>query len=301
MSLAPTQSVPAQRAIRCPTGRTIEIGDRPLVMGVLNLTPDSFSDGGQWSDPDKAVEHALELESQGADLLDLGAESTRPGGGTYADGAVAVSATDELDRLLPVLRRVRALVAIPISVDTRKGVVAERALDEGADLINDISALEDPYLAEVVADRSAPIVLMHSRGPLASMQRRISFDDVVGEVASELRQKVEDATHAGISQDRIIIDPGIGFGKTKQQNLELLRNLDRLGELGYPILVGASRKSFIGEIGGSAPDHRLSGSLAAIGWAQHFGAFIVRVHDVKETVQFIRVWNSIATAKRVEP
>jgi len=267
-------------------------------MGVVNLTPDSFSDGGLWTDPDKAVEHALELESQGADLLDLGAESTRPGGSTYGDGAVAVPATDELDRLLPVLRRVRELVSIPISVDTRKGFVAERALEEGADLINDISALGDPFLAEVVAACSAPVVLMHTRGSLASMQRGISFDDVVSEVASELRHKVQEAINAGIAENRIIIDPGIGFGKTKQQNLELLRNLDRLGELGYPMLVGASRKSFIGEISGTAPDQRLSGSLAAIGWAQHFGAFIVRVHDVKETVQFIRVWDSISTAKR---
>ncbi|MEJ2085834.1 MAG: dihydropteroate synthase [Acidobacteriota bacterium] len=197
-------------------------------MGVLNLTPDSFSDGGVWLDPDRAVDRALELVEQGADILDLGAESTRPGGGVYGDGAVEISAHEETERLLPVLQRIRDLVSVPISVDTRKGSVAGRALAAGADLINDISALEDEDLARVVAEHSVPVVLMHSRGTLSSMQRAIRFTDVVSEVVSELELKIEQAVAHGISEQSLIIDPGIGFGKTTQQNLELLRNLDRL-------------------------------------------------------------------------
>ncbi len=300
MPVAPTQSAPTHRAIHCPTGRTIEIGDRPLIMGVLNLTPDSFSDGGLWTDPDRATEHAGSLVAQGADILDLGAESTRPGGGTYGTGAVSVPVNEELDRLLPVLRRLRRLTSVPISVDTRKGEVAERALQEGADLINDISSLEDPQLADVVARRSAPIVLMHSRGSLSSMQRDITFQNVVFEVASELRQNVDKAIRAGIAKDRIILDPGIGFGKTKQQNLELLRNLDHFNDLGFPVLIGASRKSFIGEVSNTSADHRLPGSLAAVAWAQISRVAIIRVHDVEETAQFIEVWNSISKAGRAE-
>jgi len=300
MPLVPTRSVQGPRAITCPTGRTIEIGERPLVMGVLNLTPDSFSDGGMWSDPVRAVDRALSLVAQGADMLDLGAESTRPGGGIYGDGAIEVSADEEIDRLLPVLQRIRDLVSVPISIDTRKAPVAERALEAGADLINDISALAEDDLARVVAGHSAPVVLMHSRGSLSSMQRGIRFADVVSEVSAELEMKIEQAVARGISEHSIIIDPGIGFGKTTQQNLELLRNLDRLDRLGRPVLVGASRKSFIGQISDAGAERRLAGSLAAVGWAQLCRAAIVRVHDVEETVQFIDVWSAISAAERAQ-
>ena len=299
MPLAPPQHVPVQRALCCPTGRTIEVGKRPLVMGVLNLTPDSFSDGGLWTRPEQAAEHALRLESQGADLLDLGAESTRPGGGTYGDGADPVSPTEEIDRLLPALRRIRQQTDLPISIDTRKGEVAELALDEGADLINDISALEDPHLATVVADRRVPVVLMHSRGQLRTMQREIEFDDVVTEVAADLGSLVDRAVGQGVAPERIIIDPGIGFGKTVEQNVELLANLDHLNSLGFPVLVGASRKSFIGAIDGNRPaDRRLAGSLAAVAWAIRSRTSIVRVHDVEETVQFITVCQQLEKAER---
>lgn len=270
-------------------------------MGVLNLTPDSFSDGGIWEETDLAVERALALVRQGADMLDLGAESTRPGGGVYGDGAATVSAEQEIDRLLPVLTRVRDRISVPISVDTRKGVVAERALVAGADLINDISALEDPRMGETLAAASAPVVLMHSRGSLPSMQRNIDFTDVVAEVTAELASSVERAIEAGIDEEQIVIDPGIGFGKTQRQNLELLRNLNSLERLGRPVLVGASRKSFIGEIAGAKPDRRLGGSLGAVAWAARHQAAIVRVHDVEDTVQFLDVWSAIASARRTAP
>lgn len=269
---------------------------RPLIMGVLNTTPDSFSDGGLWIDPTAAVDHAQEMVAQGADILDLGAESTRPGGGVYGQGAELVSAEAELDRLLPVLEAVRQRVAVPISVDTRKGRVAAAALGAGADMINDISALSDPDLAAAVSAAGCPVVLMHSRGQLRSMQQQITFDDVAAEVTEDLNTLVERALTYGVTRPQILIDPGIGFGKTAQQNLELLRRLDVIRNLDLPLLVGASRKSFIGEIAGTDATERLSGSLAAVSWAAHHGAAVVRVHDVADTHQFLQVWKAIESA-----
>lgn len=287
----------APRTILCSGGREIVLAGRPLVMGVLNLTPDSFSDGGLWLEPEGAVERALAMVGSGAELLDLGAESTRPGGGIYGGGAAHVPVEEELRRLLPVLERLRGEVEVPISVDTRKGEVAAAALAAGADLINDISALDDPELARVAAETGCPVVLMHSRGELAEMQHGIHFDDLLAEVVGELGGAIERAVAAGISRGQIFVDPGIGFGKTPLQNLLLLRHLNALHELGCPVLVGASRKSFIGHLTGAPADDRLGGSLAAVGWAAAHGAAVVRVHDVTATRQFLDVWEAIDQAE----
>lgn len=296
MPIAAYPTATAPDSLFCPGGRRITLEPRPLIMGVLNVTPDSFSDGGLWLEPKQAVAHAKTMVAQGAELLDLGAESTRPGGGVYGRGAQNVPAAEELQRLIPVLEAVREQISIPISVDTRKGEVARVALAAGADLINDISAGIDPELLSAVASSGCPIVLMHSRGPLHSMQRQIRFDDLLAEVRAELDLAVERAVEAGIDRQQIIIDPGLGFGKQGHQNLELLRRLDTLRSLDRPILVGASRKSFIGDITGTPADQRLAGSLATIGWAARQGVAIVRVHDVAETVQFLRTWQAIDEA-----
>jgi dihydropteroate synthase len=289
--------------LRLPRGRSLELGGRPRVMGVLNLTPDSFSDGGAWSDPERAVEHGLRMLAEGADLLDLGAESTRPGGGVYGQGASEVAAGEELARLLPVLVPLRRATDAPLSVDTRKAEVARQALDAGADLINDVSALGDPGLGRAVAAAGCPLVLMHSRGELPTMQRGIHFRDLLAEVASELEQAIGRAVAAGVAREQLILDPGIGFGKTGEQNLALLRRLGELARLGRPLLVGASRKSFIArtlERAGrpaAGPRERLGGSLAAAAWAAAVPAALVRVHDVAETVQLLTVWQAIAEAR----
>lgn len=279
--------------LRLPRGRALALGRRPLVMGILNLTPDSFSDGGRWPTVEAAVAGALALVAEGADLLDLGAESTRPGGGVYGAGAAEVSPAEELDRLLPVLEQLRRHSGLPLSVDTRKATVASAALAAGADLINDVSALADPRMGEVVAAAGAPIVLMHSRGELGSMQATPSFEDPLAEVAAELAEIRDRALAAGIERDAIVLDPGIGFGKRLGDNLALLGGLERLACLGHPILVGASRKSFIGSITGAAVPQRLPGSLAAVAWAARQKAAIVRVHDVAATRAFLDVWDAI--------
>jgi dihydropteroate synthase len=288
--------------LRLPRDRSLELGGgprRPLVLGVVNLTPDSFSDGGLWLDPARAVEHGLRLLAEGADLLDLGAESTRPGGGVYGEGARTVPPDEEAARLLPVLEALRAATGAPLSVDTRKAEVARRALDAGADLINDVSALGDPAMGRIVAAAGCPLVLMHSRGDLATMQKGIRFADVVAEVRAELAQAMERALAAGVEESQIVLDPGIGFGKTWEQNVELIRRLGELGSLGRPVLLGASRKSFLAKaaarpgVPDAPPDRRLGGSLAAAAWGAVQGAAIVRVHDVAETVQLLDVWRTL--------
>ena len=286
--------------LRLPRGRSLVLGERPRILGVLNLTPDSFSDGGLWSDPGRAADRGLAMLAEGADLLDLGAESTRPGGGVYGEGARTVPPEEEYARLLPVLERLRRATDAPLSVDTRKGEVAERALDAGADLINDVSALSDPLLGRAVAAAGSPLVLMHSRGELATMQRGIHFDDLLGEVKAELAAAVGRAMAAGIAESQLVLDPGIGFGKTWEQNLALIRGLGQLADLGRPLLIGASRKSFLAKaaerpgIPPAPPGRRLGGSLAAVAWAAALGAAVVRVHDVAETAQFLDVWHAIA-------
>jgi dihydropteroate synthase len=278
-------------------------------MGILNLTPDSFSDGGLWYDPgdrngsvERAVAHGLAMLDQGAVILDLGAESTRPGGGVYGDGAAEVPADEELARLLPVLVSLREATDAVLSVDTRKPAVAERALAAGADLVNDVGTLTDPEMVRVVAEAGCPVIAMHSRGDLATMQRDIAFDDVVTEVASELEEAARRAENAGLPPGRVIVDPGLGFGKTAAQNFELLARLPELVAHGRPVLVGASRKSFLGTVatGGRAPSERMAGSLAAAGRAAAGGAAILRVHDVTETVDFLATLRAFDDAEGTE-
>ena len=249
--------------------------DRTVVVGVLNATPDSFSDGGLHQDPGRAAAAAAQMVAEGAGMLDLGAESTRP-------GAVPVPADEELRRLLPVLRAVRAAVRVPLSVDTMKSSVAEAAIAEGADLVNDVSAgRQDPALFASCAAAGVPIVLMHMQGTPATMQAEPRYGDVVGEVTSFLAERAAAARAAGIAPEGIVLDPGIGFGKTVDQNCRLIRRLDALVALGYPVLVGVSRKSFLGRLlGGRDVGARLFGTAAAVALAVAGGAKLVRVHDV---------------------
>jgi dihydropteroate synthase len=258
-------------------------------MGVVNVTPDSFSDGGRFLEPDAAAAHALRLAAEGADLLALGGESTRP-------GAAEVPAAEELGRVVPVVERLRAAgCTVPISVDTRKPEVARAALDAGADLVNDVSALADERLLELVAACRAPGVLMHMRGTPETMRDLACYGDVVAEVRAELQARVLAALAAGVRPERIALDPGIGFAKTHEQGAALLRGLGRLAELGFPLLVGVSRKGMIGRFGAEpVPRRRAPGSIAAGLFALSRGAAMLRVHDVAETVQAVRVWRALA-------
>lgn len=259
----------------------------PLVMGILNITPDSFSDGGVHFDHPRALHGALQMIEDGADLIDIGGESTRP-------GAAAVPLDVELERVVPVVEALRKRWDIPISVDTRKARVAEAALDAGADILNDVSALRhDPEMRALAARRGVPVILMHMRGEPGTMQQHAHYDDVVDDVKRELGSWRKAAIAAGVDAGRILVDPGIGFAKTFEQNLEILARCEELCELG-PVVIGASRKKFIGHITGreTATD-RLAGSLAAIDAAYRGRAAIVRVHDVKETVDFLRVLRAI--------
>lgn len=244
----------------------------PIVMGIVNVTPDSFSDGGRWLDPSAAVAHGLQLASEGTAILDVGGESTRP-------GAAAVSAEEERRRVVPVVEGLTAAGA-RVSVDTMKAAVAEAALDAGATFVNDVAALRDPDMAALVADRGCDVCLVHMRGEPRTMQNDPQYDDVVDDVRAFLTARVEVALAAGVARERIVLDPGIGFGKTVDHNLELLDRLDELVALGFPILVGTSRKSFLGKIVGRDADDRLPGTIATNVLALARGASIFRVHDV---------------------
>lgn len=254
--------------------RRIEL-DHPLIMGILNVTPDSFSDGGKFTDIEYAVDHALQLEAEGADLIDIGGESTRP-------GAPAVSENEERDRVVPVIRALEGKLSIPISVDTWKSSVADAALSAGAEIINDISGLSfDPALAEIAARHHAGLVLMHTRGIPQDMQRNTNYADLMGEVTAFLQNAARTALDAGVLPDQIAIDPGICFAKDLSGNLELLQRLSELHCLGYPLLVGTSRKSFIGTVlHHNTPTDRLFGTAATVSVAVCHGAQILRVHDV---------------------
>ena len=266
--------------LRC--GRFTLPLERPLVMGVVNITPDSFSDGGRFLDPEAAVSHARQLAGEGADILDLGGESTRP-------GAVPVSEQQELERLLPVLQRLQDL-KIPVSVDTRRPAVMKAVLAAGASMINDVQALNEPYALEAVAATGCAVCLMHMKGQPATMQQEPRYDDVLREVKVFLKEVVRKARFAGIGQDRIVVDPGFGFGKTAAHNMTLLRRLNELSDL--PIVAGLSRKSTLGKLTGRPVQERLAGSLALALLALERGARILRVHDVKETRDVIAVWQA---------
>jgi dihydropteroate synthase len=255
-------------------------------MGIVNVTPNSFSDGGLFLEPERAIEHALRLVDEGADLLDVGGESTRPGAG-------AVSAADELGRVAPVLEGLRD-AGVPISIDTSKVAVAEAALAAGAQIVNDVTALRsEPGLAALCAERGCGLVLMHMQGTPRTMQQAPTYDDVVDDVKAFLAERIGFATAEGVAQERIWIDPGIGFGKTVQHNLELLWRLGELGELGRPIVIGTSRKSFLGKLTGREVGKRLGGTIASNVLALLGGAAVFRVHDVAELRQALDVANAI--------
>ncbi|MGQ0666447.1 MAG: dihydropteroate synthase [Nitrospiraceae bacterium] len=268
---------------RLAGGRELRCDDRPLVMGIVNVTPDSFYDGGRYARPEQAVAHALDLAEQGADILDIGAESTRP-------GAQPVGEQDELARLLPVVTELARRARLPISVDTTKAQVARLALEAGASIINDVSALRrDPDMAGVIAQYGAGVVLMHMQGVPRSMQNGPHYDDVVAEVAHFLDERMQAAEQAGIAKTNIVLDPGIGFGKLVVHNLQLLNELSTLMTLNRPLLVGVSRKAFIGHIVDRPVGDREWGTAAAVALAVDRGAQILRVHDVARMADVIKV------------
>lgn len=262
---------------------------RPRVMGVLNVTPDSFSDGGRFLGPEDAFRRAESMVEEGADIIDIGGESTRP-------GSLPISTEDELSRVMPVLRRITGSLDTVVSVDTTKPEVAEAAVEAGADIINDVSGLRDGRMARVAGDTGAAVVAMHMLGSPSDMQSNVtdsSYGDVVADVLWSLQLNLEAAERAGVRREKVIIDPGIGFGKTMGHNLELIRRARELRCLGPPVLIGASRKNFIGRITGARTDDRLGGSVGAATAALLNGAKVVRVHDVRETVQAARVVEAV--------
>ncbi len=278
----------SESPLRLRCGRFVLSLERPLVMGVVNVTPDSFSDGGRHATTEAAVRHAHRLIDDGADLLDIGGESTRP-------GAAEVPVDEEIRRIVPVLDALRDC-GRPLSVDTRRPAVMRAALEHGADLVNDIEALLAPGALEAVRASDCAVCLMHMKGEPGTMQQQPKYDDVVGEVEDFLAARIAAVVRAGIERERIVVDPGIGFGKTLRHNLLLLAALDELVALGAPVLVGVSRKSMIGTLTGREVGHRLAGSLSAMLAAVMRGARIVRVHDVAESCDALRVWRAIDEA-----
>jgi dihydropteroate synthase len=268
-------------------GRILKL-DRPRVMGIVNVTPDSFSDGGEHADAESAVAHGLRLAAEGADLLDIGGQSTRP-------GAQEVSLEEELSRVIPVIQRLAVETALPISIDTSRPDVMRAAVAAGAGMINDVYALRREGALDVAAQLGVPVVLMHMQGEPRSMQDAPQYDDVVADVHRFLAERIFAAEMAGIAKKRIVVDPGFGFGKTSAHNLLLLARFDRFSELGVPVLAGLSRKKTIGELTGrSDPHDRVHGSVAAALIAAQRGATLLRVHDVAATVDALAVWNAVA-------
>ena len=278
-----------------PDTSPLQLGGRTLVMGIVNVTPDSFSDGGLCLDPDRAADHAQEMEAAGADLLDIGGESTRP-------GAAALSVEEELARVVPVLDRLVGRVRVPVSIDTYKAEVARIALDHGAVIVNDVSGLlYEPALAAVVAECGAALVLMHNRGRARDMYREAAYGDVGVEVAGELGDRIAAAIEAGVARSRIIIDPGLGFAKRAEHTFAALAALGRLALLDRPMLVGPSRKSFLSGDGDGGPADREWGTAAAVTAAVLDGVHIVRVHRIREMVQVVRVADRIRAARDAAP
>jgi dihydropteroate synthase len=269
------------------------LGQRPLIMGVLNVTPDSFSDGGRFLNFHEAVQQALRMADSGADIIDIGGESTRP-------NAKPVSVEEELSRVIPVVKEICHKVTVPVSIDTTEFEVAKQGLDIGASMVNDVSALRmDERIGSLAAERNAYIVLMHMRGTPENMQKDTHYEDLIGEISDFLRTAADKAISAGVSREKIIIDPGIGFGKSVDGNFVILKNLHRFLELGYHLMVGASRKSFIGKTLNLDTNQRLEGSIAAACYAVLNGADIVRVHDVAETRKALTIIEKITQADNI--
>lgn len=267
--------------------RQLPLGDRTIVVGVLNVTPDSFSDGGEHFDLDQAVEHALRMESDGADIIEVGGESTRP-------GSERVSVSDELARVIPVLEKLKEKLNVPIAVDTYKSQIARAAVESGASIINDISSLRfDPVIADVVAETQTLLVLMHMRGEPSTMQKIEPSKDIFADMETDLNEAIRLAESRGVRREQVVIDPGIGFGKTLEQNLAIINHLERFKGFDLPLMVGTSRKSFIGRITGRPADERLFGTAASVAAAIMRGAHIIRVHDVKEMVEVARITDAI--------
>jgi dihydropteroate synthase len=273
--------------------RVMTPGAPALLLGIVNVTPDSFSDGGRFFDADAAVEHALRLVEQGADLLDIGGESTRP-------GSQPVALDEELSRVIPVIRRLAEQTSVPLSVDTNKAEVARQALEVGAHIINDITALRgDPAMPEVVRSFRAGVILMHMQGTPATMQIDPRYHDVVAEVVSFLEARLQACLDLGIARSQVVLDPGIGFGKTAEHNMLLLAHLDELRRLGRPVCLGVSRKGFLGKLGRRPPEQRLAGSLAAVCYTLLRGsAQIFRVHDVAETRDVVMLLDALRTSEQ---
>jgi len=263
-------------------------GEKPLVMGIINCTPDSFYEGSRSNAVEEALETARQMVADGAQILDIGGESSRP-------GSSYVSADEEIGRVIPVIKAIRTEMSVPISIDTRKKDVASAAVEAGADILNDISALrDDKELAFFAAENNMPVILMHMKGTPENMQEDPFYDDVVSSVKSELLSAVEYALSKGIKKENIVLDPGIGFGKRQHDNIDLLKGMEELKKTAYPILIGLSRKRFIGNITGRETEDRLAGTIAANAYAMMQGADILRVHDVRETMDMVRVMREFA-------
>jgi dihydropteroate synthase len=276
-----------QFVIKLRNGRSISAGERTIIVGVLNVTPDSFSDGGLTFGPARAIERALEMESEGADIIEIGGESTRP-------GSARLPASDELSRVLPVLRGLAGRLHIPTAIDTYKGEVANAAVAEGASMINDVSALRfDSVIADIARRERAALVLMHMRGKPESMQKQAPSPDIFAEIESDLEVAIRLAEARGVARDQLIIDPGVGFGKTIDQNLAIINHLDRFEVFDLPLMIGTSRKSFIGTLTGKAEGERIMGTAASVASAIIRGAHMVRVHDVKQIVEVVRVTDAL--------
>lgn len=266
---------------------SLELGRRTLIMGVLNVTPDSFSDGGRYFSREQAIKQALELVADGADIIDIGGESTRP----YAE---KVSLTQEIERVIPLIEELSRIINVPISIDTYKAKVAEAAVKAGASIINDISALRfDPEMVSVVKASGIPLIIMHMKGTPGNMQDNPVYNDLMGEIISFFHDAIERAVKNGIPKDMIILDPGIGFGKSFDHNLMIIRNLKKLEDIGLPVLLGSSRKAFIGKILGKTPEERDTGTMATVAAGILNGAHIVRVHNVKMAKETVSIIDSI--------
>jgi len=272
-------------------GQVLDLGRRTHVMGVLNVTPDSFSDGGHYFETGKAIEHGIRMDRDGADIIDIGGESTRP----YSE---AVSAAEEMDRVIPVIESLRNQITAPISIDTCKARVAREALKAGASIINDISALRfDPEMARTAAQEGVPVILMHMKGTPGDMQKNPVYGDLINEILDFLRDAIERCEAAGIHRELTVVDPGIGFGKTFDHNLQIIRELSRFQRLKRPVLLGPSNKAFIGHILRKEPHDRDTGSMAAVAAGAMNGAHILRVHHVKKAVETVRIIDAIRRGK----